>query len=53
MPDTVAEKLARQQHRGIPARVPRAEHAAHEGSGDPRPLRRPCKRARKQEPEVG
>lgn len=29
---------AQQQDRDIPARVPQAEHATHEGAGDPHPL---------------
>src|SRR5581483_11275121 len=38
MPDAVAEKLAHEQCGVIPARVPGAEHCAHERAGDPRPL---------------
>jgi hypothetical protein len=45
VPDTVAEHLAHQQCGVIPARVPRAEHPAHERAGDPRPLRPPARTA--------
>jgi hypothetical protein len=44
VPDAVAEQLAHQQDRGILARVPRAEHPACEGAGNPRPLRQPRQR---------
>jgi RNA polymerase sigma factor (sigma-70 family) len=39
-----AENLAHQQDGHIPARVPRPEHRADEGAGDPRPLRPPGQR---------
>jgi len=46
VPDAVAEQLAHQQDRDIPARVPRAEHPAGESAGNPRPLRHPHLAAR-------
>jgi hypothetical protein len=44
VPDTIAEQLAHQQARVIPARMPGTEHPDCERAGDPRPLRPPGKR---------